>query len=85
MYQKYVFGLFILLRQGENFLLEIHNHSSFTFSQYSKESKNWLNFRNSCQPYSGQAFLPLRSGSLAPPLMSSGAIQASPMKLAQLW
>ena len=38
MYKK-VFGLSFLLKQGEDFLLEIHNHSRHTFSQYSKEGK----------------------------------------------
>ena len=32
-YQKYVFGLSFLLKQGQDFLLEIHNHSRHTFSQ----------------------------------------------------
>ena len=34
-----VFGLSFLLRQGQDFLLEIQNHSRHTFSQYSKEGK----------------------------------------------
>ena len=49
-YQKYVFGLSILPRQGQDLLLEIHNHSRHTFRQYSKKDKNiktGLKFRNS--------------------------------------
>ena len=37
--RKNVFGLSFLLRQGEDFLLEIHNHSGHTFSKYFKEGK----------------------------------------------
>ena len=40
MYPKNVFELSFLLRQGQDFLLEIHNHSRHTFSQYSKKVKN---------------------------------------------
>ena len=36
---KKVFGLSFLLSEGQDFLLEIHNHSRHTFSQYSKEDK----------------------------------------------
>ena len=32
MYKKIVFGLSFLLRQGQDFLLEIHNHSRHTSS-----------------------------------------------------
>ena len=42
-YQKYVFGVSFLLRQGQGFLLEIQNHSRHTFSQYSKEVKKCQN------------------------------------------
>ena len=38
-YQKYVFGLSFLVKQGQDFSMEIHNHSCHTFSQYSKEDK----------------------------------------------
>ena len=36
---KNVSGLSFLLRLGQDLLLEIHNHSRHTFSQYSKEGK----------------------------------------------
>ena len=40
-YQTYVLGF--LLRQGQDFLLEIHNHFRHIFSQYTKEGKTCQN------------------------------------------
>ena len=39
-YQKYILGFSFLLRQGQDFLLEMLNHSHHTSSQYSKEGKS---------------------------------------------
>ena len=42
-YQKYILGFSFLLREGQDFLLELLSHSHHTSSQYSKEGKTCEN------------------------------------------
>ena len=61
---KNVLGLSFLLRQGQDFLLEIHNRSRHTFSQYSKEGKrsqNGSSFVIPLDPTQARLFTPLNS------------------------
>ena len=80
------FRLSFLLRQGENFLLEIHSHSRDTFSQYSKEDKTCQNgsgFVILLNPIQARLFfcLKVQEWVFRDSLMISGTIQARPMKL----
>ena len=52
-YQKYAFGPSFPLRQGQDPLLEIHNHSRHTFNQYSKEGKTCQNGSSFVIPLTG--------------------------------
>ena len=71
-------GLSFLLRQGQGFLLEIHNHSRHTFSQYFKEGKPCQNGSNFVIPLDTiQARLCLPQDAV---FMLSGTVQPSPMK-----
>ena len=91
MYKKSLLGFSFLLRQGQDFLLEIHNHSHHTFSQYSKEGNICLNgssFVISLNSTQARLFTVFRSRSAQqervfcpPPPIISETIQASPVKL----